>query len=482
MSGKSILIVGMGGTFGMVRGEDGMRPPKNSTEYKNSLSDLLKDYTGELTFDFACLSTVDSNNICPEALEEFAAYIRACEGHWDAIVVTHGTDTLANTASALNVLFQGDTGSVLNTPIVLTAAQKSINEKRSDGPNNLYDAIMVADQLSGKKDGKIYPTIVVTFGNKVINAAHTLKIQISAYVAFEPVAKEGNLGEITSSDTESVEWTAYFDRIKGMNHAQREARLIAMEDKPLPNGRLMISPLIKLPKGGARPIPGGSFTHIADVRTLGSPDSYIPQMAMPNCLGMIFILTGAGNTGEMHYDVLTKNVNNYKLPVCGTTDIQGGKINMGAYEAGSDAHKSGICAGANISRAMTEAKLAWLLANKSSTTVDRVLKRMSMPFDLSNLFRVSATPFKIPDIYMGEAKDANAFPLRMQNLISIMNVYRREKTKRLQNDPRTGFRFLSIEPEQAEYIAGFLPPPVNDLILPAHKNFDIVEATGWTHP
>ena len=62
------------------------------------------------------------------------AIVAHAPGH-AGVVVLHGTDTMAYTASALSFLLEG-----IDIPIVLTGAQRPVTELRSDGRENLVTA------------------------------------------------------------------------------------------------------------------------------------------------------------------------------------------------------------------------------------------------------------------------------------------------------------------------------------------------------
>lgn len=91
------------------------------------------------------LAQLDSKDMGPATWQALA---RRCT-HWlarpdvDAVVITHGTDTLEETAWFLQMVL--DT----NKPVVMTCAMRPATALAPDGPQNLLDAMVVAcDPLS----------------------------------------------------------------------------------------------------------------------------------------------------------------------------------------------------------------------------------------------------------------------------------------------------------------------------------------------
>ncbi|MEW1864308.1 asparaginase [Streptomyces sp. NPDC088194] len=80
----------------------------------------------------------------------------------DGVVVTHGTDTLEESAFFLD-LFHHD-----RRPVVLTGAQKPLDAEDGDAAGNLYDALLTA--ASGRDIGA-----VIVFGGQVYAARGTVK-------------------------------------------------------------------------------------------------------------------------------------------------------------------------------------------------------------------------------------------------------------------------------------------------------------------
>ncbi|AIZ46645.1 asparaginase [Deinococcus radiopugnans] len=114
-----------------------------------------------------------SPHITPAHMLELAHLIRHLAPEHDGIVVTHGTDTLEETAFALHLLL--DTP----TPVVLTGSMRHAGEVSWDGPANLLDAAGVALHPQSAGRGPL-----VVFGGDIFDARTVTKVHTTAVDAF----------------------------------------------------------------------------------------------------------------------------------------------------------------------------------------------------------------------------------------------------------------------------------------------------------
>ena len=92
----------------------------------------------------------------------------------DGIVITHGTDTLEETAFFLNLTVKSD------KPVVMVGSMRPSTAMSADGPLNLYDAVAVAADPGSKGRG------VLVVMNDWIQGAHSLtKTSTTAVQTFQ---------------------------------------------------------------------------------------------------------------------------------------------------------------------------------------------------------------------------------------------------------------------------------------------------------
>jgi L-asparaginase len=97
------------------------------------------------------------------------------------IVITHGTDTLEESAFALSVLVQGE------TPIVFTAAMRRPDQPSADGPANLLAASQVAISPASRGKGILVVADDEIHAGPLIRKAHSFRLHAFSSLPFGPI-------------------------------------------------------------------------------------------------------------------------------------------------------------------------------------------------------------------------------------------------------------------------------------------------------
>ncbi len=166
---KHILLLTTGGTIASVEEGQGLAPHRSGVMDREIQQ--LRTYYDITIRDVMCL---DSSNILPEQWQEIARVIFECREAFDGIVVSHGTDTMAYTASAVTFMLPG-----IDLPVVFTGSQLPLLDVLSDGPDNLRTAFAMA--ASG------CPGVYLAFDRKVMRGCRAVKVRASGFSAFESV-------------------------------------------------------------------------------------------------------------------------------------------------------------------------------------------------------------------------------------------------------------------------------------------------------
>lgn len=165
----SVLLLHTGGTLGM-EGPGPLRPGP----FEEALRRRVPELWEIADLDLEIYANVDSSDMDPELWQGLARRIYERIGNYDGVVVTHGTDTLAYTASALSFMLQN-----LPKPVVLTGSQRPLGEIRTDARLNLIDAVTAAAR------GEALPEVVICFDSRIFRGNRARKLKISEYDAFD---------------------------------------------------------------------------------------------------------------------------------------------------------------------------------------------------------------------------------------------------------------------------------------------------------
>lgn len=189
-----VLIIYTGGTIGMIQSGEGYIPAPNifsdalkknprfhdqeehskrliSTNYSDDLFVTPISFFGKrIVYKLIELNPlIDSSCMQMHNRLEIAKVVEQNYYDYDGFLILHGTDTMAYTASALSFMFEN-----LQKPVILTGAQISYFEVRTDAAQNLLEALTIAGHFS-------IPEVCLFFNNKLFRGNRATKTDNSNF-------------------------------------------------------------------------------------------------------------------------------------------------------------------------------------------------------------------------------------------------------------------------------------------------------------
>lgn len=175
-----ILLITTGGTITMIHDSatGTLVPAQSSAELIEHIPEIRKiAHVNKID-----LFNIDSTNIQVEHWRAIARTIYENYNDYEGFVVTHGTDTLAYSASALSFMLQN-----LRKPIVFTGSQLPLNEIGSDARNNFINSFIAATSDISE--------VCILFGEHIIRGSRAKKVSAFHLNAFQSV-NEKPIGEV----------------------------------------------------------------------------------------------------------------------------------------------------------------------------------------------------------------------------------------------------------------------------------------------
>ncbi len=179
-----LIIINTGGTLGMKVEPDGRVVPYSAADLRDKrfeldFHDVLTVLEAHCQVEIVQLCCKDGANMYPDDWSAIAReiYRRRNDGDRRGVVVIHGTDTIAYTASAVAYCL----GKGLDFPVVFTGSQAPHALPHGDAKTNLLRACLVA------LDGNI-KEVTLCFGDTVFRACRTQKRHDQRFEGFESPA------------------------------------------------------------------------------------------------------------------------------------------------------------------------------------------------------------------------------------------------------------------------------------------------------
>lgn len=269
MAGMSgLVVIATGGTIATSADSDGvLRPSRTAADLASGLQVEVID-----------LMAVDSSQLTPSDWVRIGAAVNAAaEGGAHGVVVTHGTDSMEETALWLDLTYSGA------APVVLTGAARPADAPDADGPGNLREALTVAASPQARGTG-----VLISFAGTVFAPLGTTKAGGTEVFAGSPVGSV-KAGQVT---------------------------LTADKDRPF-LGEVAQPPRVDI----VAAYPGADGTAVAALTAAGAQ-------------GLIVEAMGAGNAGTAIVDAVAVACSS-GVQVAVTTRVPGGRT-AAAYGPGHD--------------------------------------------------------------------------------------------------------------------------------------------------
>lgn len=328
-----------------MREVNGVLGPPESTD---DFLDIAPELESFVEVNLLQLLNKDSTNINPNDWIAIATAIYDLRNEgFKGIIVTHGTDTMHFSSSAVAFAL----GRKLNFPVVFTGAQTIPSIPGGDARRNLVNACRVA--LTDLSE------VVISFGDYVYRACRAQKKDEKKFDAFESPAYFPIAYITQTIDLQPIAYTKTNKCSQGIEPSD-------------------FTPYFETGILQIELIPGLE------------PELVEPMLNEDLCKGIILKSFGAGNVPNRdHYSfipLIEKAVHEKGIPVIITSQFPANSTLNTDYEPGVEAKKAGAIATGNMTSAAAATKFRWVLAQankmnfKQENKMEYVREMMSKVF------------------------------------------------------------------------------------------------------
>jgi L-asparaginase len=195
MSSDKVFVYYTGGTIGMIRNNEGRLVPDRNfpTNMRNALANVPDLPAWDIDMKDPLL---DSSNMTPQDWEEIAKFTADKLTQYKAVVVLHGTDTMAHTTSALSFILEG-----LSKPVIFTGSQRPLSHvppPPGDARGNLIGALRAAGRAETPRG------VTLIFAGRLFRGCRVVKVDATADAAFDspnlrPLVEINDEGAVSAS-------------------------------------------------------------------------------------------------------------------------------------------------------------------------------------------------------------------------------------------------------------------------------------------
>lgn len=179
---KKVLLILTGGTISMDHHKD---LSNDVIEFqKQHLMNLRHSVLNDIQIDTHVFLMKPSPHMTPNDMLDLSVFIQSKirDNDYDGFVITHGTDTLEETAFFLDLYFNQ-----IETPIIFTGSMRNYSDIAYDGLNNIVSSILVATHPNSK-----YKGVLVVLNDTIhhpyeVTKSHTVSLDTFQSLEFGPI-------------------------------------------------------------------------------------------------------------------------------------------------------------------------------------------------------------------------------------------------------------------------------------------------------